>query len=102
TDGYSGLSAGAGFKTSSYGIDYAFVPFGALGNTHRFSVTFYWDKGAAKTARQDKKKAKTQPARKTAIQPASTTSYDGYTVPQPASPITTRQRKYIPATIKAP
>ena len=102
TDGYSGLSAGAGFKTSSYGIDYAFVPFGALGNTHRFSVTFYWDKGAPKTPRQDKKKTKAQPARKTAIQPASTTSYDGYTVPQPASPITTRQRKYIPATIKTP
>jgi fibronectin type 3 domain-containing protein len=40
--GYSvqGLTAGAGFKWHEIGLDYAFVPYAALGNTHRISLTY--------------------------------------------------------------
>lgn len=34
-----GLSAGLGFRMWNFGVDYAFVPFGELGDTHR--VTLY-------------------------------------------------------------
>ncbi len=34
--GAAGLSAGFGMKVAGIGIDYAFLPFGDLGNTHRF------------------------------------------------------------------
>ncbi|NIO19084.1 PorV/PorQ family protein [bacterium] len=34
----SGLRAGCGFRWRDYGIDYAFVPYGELGNTHRISL----------------------------------------------------------------
>ena len=54
SDGFSGAAAGFGFKTRDYAIDYAFAPFGALGNTHRFSLSFYWGQSDAvkKPARQ--------------------------------------------------
>jgi len=35
----SGLSGGIGYDSSAYQIDYAFVPYGELGNTHRVSFT---------------------------------------------------------------
>lgn len=35
-----GLSAGAGFRFSGLGLDYAFVPYSALGNSHRISVNY--------------------------------------------------------------
>jgi len=35
----SGLSVGCGFNYRGYGIDYAWVPYGDLGNTHRISLT---------------------------------------------------------------
>ena len=36
--GLSGLSIGIGFKWREYGIDYAWVPYVDLGNTHRLSL----------------------------------------------------------------
>ncbi|MFH1378765.1 MAG: PorV/PorQ family protein [bacterium] len=36
--GLTGLMAGAGFRILGYGVDYAFVPYGELGNTHRVSL----------------------------------------------------------------
>ena len=36
--GISGLSLGAGIQTESYAVDYAWVPFGILGSTHRLSM----------------------------------------------------------------
>ncbi len=36
---YDGLGAGLGFKLNKYQLDYAFVPFANLGNTHRISFT---------------------------------------------------------------
>lgn len=36
------LTAGVGAAAGSWRGDYAFVPFGALGNAHRLSVTFAW------------------------------------------------------------
>lgn len=38
-ENYSGLSAGLGVKYEVHSIDYSFVPFGELGNIHRFSIT---------------------------------------------------------------
>lgn len=38
-DGITDMSAGAGFNFNDYKIDYAFVPFADLGNTHRISFT---------------------------------------------------------------
>jgi len=35
----SGLSAGMGYDSADYQVDYAFVPYGDLGNTHRVSFT---------------------------------------------------------------
>ncbi|MBI4218121.1 MAG: hypothetical protein HY610_03305, partial [Elusimicrobia bacterium] len=37
--GFSSLSAGAGYSWKGYGIDFAWVPFGNLGNTYRVSLT---------------------------------------------------------------
>lgn len=34
----SGLSAGAGFSWRGYGLDFAWVPYGDLGTTYRFSI----------------------------------------------------------------
>lgn len=34
----TGMMAGAGFRIFGYGFDYAFVPYGELGNTHRVSL----------------------------------------------------------------
>jgi long-subunit fatty acid transport protein len=38
--GLAGISAGAGFSIRNVTIDYAFVPFGDLGATHRISLQF--------------------------------------------------------------
>lgn len=38
----SGISAGLGWKIGCMTIDYAFVPFGDLGDTHRMSLSFAW------------------------------------------------------------
>jgi hypothetical protein len=40
----SGLSAGLGLRTGDLGVDYAFSPFGDLGDTHRFTLTFKFGK----------------------------------------------------------
>jgi len=37
-EGLRGLSLGIGAKTGDFSFDYAFVPFGLLGDTHRFSI----------------------------------------------------------------
>ncbi|MDR1695760.1 MAG: PorV/PorQ family protein [Endomicrobium sp.] len=42
TEGLSGASAGLGIEFKSTILDYAFVPMGNIGNTHRVSVTFFW------------------------------------------------------------
>lgn len=35
----AGLVGGLGFQLSKYQLDYAFTPFGSLGETHRFSLS---------------------------------------------------------------
>lgn len=40
-DGFKGLSLGLGLKVINLSVDYSFVPFGILGETHRFSLC--WD-----------------------------------------------------------
>lgn len=39
-DGISGFSAGVGAAFNAFSLDYAFVPMGELGSTHRISITF--------------------------------------------------------------
>jgi len=36
---FTGLEAGLGFKLFGYGIDYAFTPYGELGNAHKITVS---------------------------------------------------------------
>jgi len=36
----SGATAGAGFRLNGFGVDYAFVPHEALGNSHRLSASY--------------------------------------------------------------
>ncbi|MFQ6066916.1 MAG: PorV/PorQ family protein [bacterium] len=38
----SGLTAGLGFKVATVDLDYAYVDYGDLGNTHRISMGFKW------------------------------------------------------------
>jgi len=42
TGGLNGISAGLGFTYLGYSIDYAFVPYGDLGNTQRISLSILW------------------------------------------------------------
>lgn len=44
---WSGFSAGAGISFSRFSFDYAFSPFGDLGNSHRFSLNVRFGGGAA-------------------------------------------------------
>jgi len=41
---WSGFAAGMGFTMSKFSFDYAFSPFGDLGNTHRFSLSLKFAK----------------------------------------------------------
>lgn len=43
-DAGPGVTVGSGYTRNDLGFDYAFVPFGALGHIHRFSVTISWGK----------------------------------------------------------
>ena len=45
--GFNGVSAGAGLDYKQFGLDYAFLPFGAIGMTHRISVTVGFGKPKA-------------------------------------------------------
>jgi len=38
-DGLGGISVGVGVSLVLFSVDYAFVPMGELGNTHRISLT---------------------------------------------------------------
>jgi hypothetical protein len=42
-DGLTGLTAGAGIKISSLALDYAYLPFGTLGDSNRISLTYQFD-----------------------------------------------------------
>lgn len=44
---WSGFSAGAGVEFDRLSFDYAFAPFGGLGDSHRFSVNFRFGEAAA-------------------------------------------------------
>jgi len=49
----SGITYGAGFGNERMRLDYAFVPFGKLGDSHRVSVGFKFGKAFRKTQVQD-------------------------------------------------
>jgi outer membrane protein OmpA-like peptidoglycan-associated protein len=48
--GASGATLGAGFRYNPFEINYAFVPFGALGDTHRFSLTYRFESSEGQPA----------------------------------------------------
>ena len=52
-----GLSGGVGWINPDFGIDYAVVPYGDLGVSHRFSVTARWGGEPQKTASKNLKPA---------------------------------------------
>ena len=41
-DAGTGLTLGGGLMVRRFALDYAFVPFGDLGNAHRFSFAYRW------------------------------------------------------------
>jgi hypothetical protein len=43
--GLTGLTAGFGFSLRQFMLDYAYLPFGELGASHRFSVTYDFGPG---------------------------------------------------------
>ena len=38
----SGVTVGVGWRVRDFELDYALVPFGSLGNAHRFSISLQW------------------------------------------------------------
>ncbi|PIU82963.1 MAG: hypothetical protein COS68_06605 [Elusimicrobia bacterium CG06_land_8_20_14_3_00_38_11] len=50
----SGVSGGVGMKIKDFGLDYAFVPFGDLGNTHRVSFSLKFGKQKPKETIKEK------------------------------------------------
>jgi len=64
------LSLGAGISYANFGLDYAFQPFGILGNNHRFTLSFYLRPAAPASASARKlqppglKSAKLEPSEK--------------------------------------
>jgi hypothetical protein len=47
TGGLTGLSCGLGVKLGSLVLDYAYLPYGRIGNSHRLSLSFQFDDGSA-------------------------------------------------------
>lgn len=41
-ENFNGVSAGMGFMFAGFNLNYAWMPYGILGDTHRFSVGFKW------------------------------------------------------------
>lgn len=39
-EGFTGLAAGGGLSLSRFAVDYAWTPFGSLGDAHRFSLSY--------------------------------------------------------------
>ena len=56
-DGFSGFSCGLGFIWGPVGVDYAWVPYGELGSTHRISLIVKF----GKTGEVSSKRAETMP-----------------------------------------
>ncbi|HAH08224.1 MAG TPA: hypothetical protein DCM05_17150 [Elusimicrobia bacterium] len=55
-DGLTGFAFGIGLKARSFRMDYAFLPFGALGITHRISLGLELGRPAAKKPRERDKR----------------------------------------------
>ncbi len=51
--GATGASLGAGIRLTGFELDYALVPFGVLGDTQRFSISYRFDKDENKTKTQE-------------------------------------------------
>jgi hypothetical protein len=47
---YAGLTSGVGLRYASFSLDYAFTPFGELGNVQRISATWAWGGGESRPA----------------------------------------------------
>jgi hypothetical protein len=60
-DGFSGISAGAGLILGNFMFDYAFVPYGDLGITHRATLIYAFDSGAGEARTTAAPAAQEQP-----------------------------------------
>lgn len=54
-DGFSGLSAGLGIKFSVFTLDYAYLPYGRIGSSHRVSVNIDFFSGSEPSAMPPKR-----------------------------------------------
>lgn len=91
-----GVSVGFGVGKKDFGFDYAFVPFGDLGNTHRMSLTLRWGTGERWTLPALKRAAPVR--RAAAAAPAASPA------PRPLSPatLTPAQEFRAPSVVPAP
>jgi hypothetical protein len=67
-----GVSAGVGVRSGDIGVDYAFSPFGDLGDTHRFTLSYRFgeDRGDIFTERKMKRASRVKPAPAAKTKPA--------------------------------
>lgn len=87
-DGFNEISLGAGLRLSRASFDFAWVPFGALGNTFRYSLTLRF--GASGAAKQPEE-GKASPA-----PPALPFLSGGAAAPAPA-PVAPQVQEPVPA-----
>ncbi len=82
-DGLTGVSMGAGFSGSSLALDYAFLPMGSLGVTHRVSLSYKFQTWAERTAPSAAAQASVQYSTQTSLPPPARLNcedYNGVTV----------------------
>jgi len=61
----TGLTVGTGLRIQDFSLDYAFVPFGDLGNTHKLSGSWRFGKAVSKQTSRQKKSS--QPTAEAAV-----------------------------------
>ncbi|MFA6093316.1 MAG: PorV/PorQ family protein [Elusimicrobiota bacterium] len=69
-DAGPGITAGIGYQLADFSVDYAFVPYGALGNAHRISATVRWG-GSVSARREPVLKPAALPKRIIPVSPAT-------------------------------
>ncbi|HTC19900.1 MAG TPA: PorV/PorQ family protein [bacterium] len=52
-DGLTGLAAGVGFHLSGLSLDYAYLPYGDLGNSHRINLSYFFETLPAENSTSD-------------------------------------------------
>lgn len=81
TGGLSGLTAGLGARAGSLALDYAYLPYGRIGNSHRVSLSYVFDDGSRAPVKE--KKAPVPAAAPRAALPAPAAAPSPVALPDP-------------------